>query len=253
MKVVLPFIDHQFNGIIWRLEIDGLTDTLFAEVRNSEERIVSFSSVDLTTGKLNFSNLATDERWLTGIECAYNGILLLHHYQSDNSPVHKGVIAIDGQTGTTIWSNYTYAFDHLSVNGPIVYNSQLQPKKLVLADIKTGTVIRNHEPAIDTEAIIPIIFPSLIPASGYKDPLLKIEPFGNSLYYVEVNNLRIVSLHAQTANGLEQHLYVMDGAKVVFEDIMNTDIQKLQPEAFIVYKNCLIYIKNKFELKALNL
>jgi hypothetical protein len=253
MAAVLPFIDHQFNGIIWRLEIDSLTDTLFAEIRNSEDKIVSFSSVNLLTAKINFSDLTTDERWLTGIEGTYNGVLLLHHYQSDNSPVHKGIIAIDGHTGTTVWSNYTYAFDHLSVNGPIIYNSQLQPKKLVLADIKTGTVIRNYEPAIDTEAVFPIIFPDVMPRSSYREPLLKIEPFGNSLHYVKLHNLRIVSLHAQTPKGLEQHLYVMDDAKVVFEDIMNTDIQKLQPEAFIVYKNCLIYIKNKFELKALNL
>ena len=86
MSLLHPYINQQFNGAIWRLEIDELSDTIFVEVRNDAGKEVTFSSIDLTTGKLNFTNLATPERWLTGIEAAYDGVLLLHNYRSATGP-----------------------------------------------------------------------------------------------------------------------------------------------------------------------
>ena len=252
MTKVLPFIDEQLNGIIWRIEIDELSNTLFLEVRNTEDREASFTSFDLTTGKVNFKQLTLPEKWLTGIEAAYNGILLLHHYQSATSPVHKAIVAVNGQNATTLWSNYTYAFDSLSTNGPIAYNIQVQPKKLFLVDIKTGTMVRPFDPTIDNTLPNHIIAPNVLPVSALSVPIT-IEPYGNSIHYLEYNNFRIVSLHSFKDGLLKQHLYVMDDAKIIYEDILNDDIQKLQPEAFIVHKNCLIYIKNRSKIKVLNL
>jgi hypothetical protein len=252
MTKVLPFIDEQLNGIIWRIEIDEQSNTIFLEVRNTEDREVSFASFDLTTGKVNFKHLTLPEKWLTGLEAAYDGVLLLHHYQSATSPVHKAIVAVNGQDASTLWSNYTYAFDSLSANGPIAYNIQVQPKKLFLVDIKTGTMLRPFEPTIDNILPNHIIAPNIVPSS-LLSPAITIEPYGNSIHYLEYNNFRIVSLHSFKKGLLKQHLYVIDDAKIIYEDILNDNIQKLQPEAFIVRKNCLIYIKNRSQLKALNL
>ena len=252
MTKVLPFIDEQLNGIIWRIEIDGLSNTLFLEVRNTEDREVSFASFDLTTGKVNFKQFTQPEKWLTGLEAAYDGVLLLHHYQSATSPVHKAIVAINGHNATTLWSNYTYAFDSLSNNGPIAYNMQVQPKKLFLVDIKTGNMLRPFDQAIDSILPNHIIAPNVLPVAVLSLPI-KIEPYGNSIHYLEYNNFRIVSLHSFKNGLLKQHLYVMDDVNIIYEDILNDDIQKLQPEAFIVHKNCLIYIKNRSQIKALNL
>lgn len=250
--MLLSFNSEKFNGAIWRMEIDAISETVFVEVRNSEEKMVSFGSVNLSTGKLNFKNVITEERWLTGIEAAHDNVLLLHNYQSENSPVHKGLTAIDGTTGETIWSNYTFAFDHSSVNGPILYNAQIQPKKLFLADIKTGAMVRFYQPEMDKELVNNIILPQILSVS-HLNKKIKIAPYGNYMHYREYNNLIIVSLHSFTAGILKQHLYIMNDAEVVYEDTLNADIQKIQPEAFIMHNNCLIYIKNKAELKVLNL
>ena len=252
MTMLLPTISEQVNGIIWRIEVDEITSTLCLEVRNTEDKQASFASIDLTNGITNFKELTTPERWLTGMEAVYNGVLLLHHYQSEKSPAHKAIVAIDVTTGATLWSNYTYAFDSLTVNGPIVYNIQVQPKKILLADVKTGAAIRSFEHLIDRELPNNIIVPQLLPTSALPKQL-KTEPHGSIIHYLEHNKLIIVSLHTFNADVLQQHIYILDGANVVYEDILNTDIQKLQPEAFIVHKNCLIYIKNRYELKAINL
>jgi len=250
--MLLPFIHEQLNGIIWRIEIDGPGNILLLELRNTEDKQVSFTSISLTTGKTNFTNLTTPERWLTGLETAHNGVLLLHHYQSATSPVHKALVAVDSIDGTTLWSNYTYAFDSLSVNGPIVYNMQVQPKKLFLADIKTGASLRLFDAATDESLNNNIIAPQTLSPSALPYQL-PVEPHGNIIDYLNYNKFRIVSLHAVAQGVLQQHLYIWDDTGIIYEDILNTDIQKMQPEAFILHKNCLIYIKNRSEIKAINL
>ncbi len=73
------------------------------------------------------------------------------------------------------------------------------------------------------------------------------------IQYHEYSNSRIVSLNALKEGLLVQHLYVFDGESMVYQDLLNTGIQKIQPEAFILHKNRLVYIKNKSELNVLAL
>ncbi len=246
--------DEKFNGDIWRMEIDELTDTLFLETRDHTNKKVLFHAIDLATGDILFKDLPTPERWLTGIEAAYDGVLLLHFYQNETGPTHKGLMAIEGKTGTTLWSNYSTTFDYLSVNGPIVYDSRVHPRKLFLVDIQTGATTRAYEPSVHKEVNKSIKHPELLATADMPQQLSYQHPFGNSVHYLEHNNFRIVSLHALKGGGLIQLLRVFnEEAGLVYEDIMNSGIQKMQPEAFIIYKNCLIYIKNRMELKILSL
>ncbi len=248
-----PFISEQFSGEIWRMEIDEISETLFVELRDSEEKKVSFSAVNLTGGELVFKDIHTNERWLIGIETAYDGVLLLHNYQTESGPTHRGLEAIDALTSKTIWSNYNYAFDHLSVNGPVIYDARIQPRKLFLANIKTGETTRIYEPSVYKQLINNIVLPSLETPESLSPEYIPVHPFGNTVHYLEYNNLRIVSLHALRGGRLTQSLYIMDGVNLVYEDLLNSDIQKIQPEAFIMHKNRLIYIKSKSELKAMTL
>jgi len=253
MLALQPYIDQQFTGAIWRLEIDELSDMIFVEVRNDAEKQVSFSALSLNNGLVYFTGLTTPERWLTGIEAVYDGIMLLNNYQSASGPIHKGLVAIDGISGENIWSNYTCAFDHLSTNGPVVYDTRIHPKKLFLADIRTGETTRIYQPLVFAELTNNVVAPQVIAPEMLPVGLLPMAPFGNSVHYLEHNNFRIVSLHTLQAGELKQYLFVMDGGETVYEDLLNADIQKLQPEAFIVHNNRLVYIKNKTDLKVLSL
>ncbi len=248
-----PFISHQFKSPVWRLEIDGLTGIILVEVRDVANKKVSFSSINLDDGAVYFDDLQTEERWLTGIEAAYNGVLLLHNYESESGPTHKGIIALDVFTGATIWNNFNSAFDHLTINGPLIYDTRMQPRKLLLAGIKTGETVRKYEPLIDLELTNELELPAAGSDEFSLSLHLPLSPLENTIHYLEHNNLRIVSLHALTAGTLQQHLYIMDGEDVVFEDLLNTNIQKLQPESFLLCKDKLIYLKNQSQLKVLNL
>jgi hypothetical protein len=247
MTMPQPLFSHQFDGTIWRMEIDELTDTLVAEIRNEADKQVSFASLSLTTGQLYFKGFTTDERWLTGVEAVYHGVALLHYYKHESGPEHKGIIAINATTAESMWSNYSNAFDHLSINGPVVYNTSLQPKKLLLADIGTGQALRNYD-AQDKPLANNIVVPVSTSASQFAPGALPGEPFGNIVHYLNHNNYRIVSLHALKNGVLQQHIYIMDGTEVLYTDLLNDGIQKLQPEAFVLHKNALVYIKNRTEI-----
>ncbi|WP_158288501.1 DUF4905 domain-containing protein [Mucilaginibacter psychrotolerans] len=247
-----PLFSHQFGGTIWRMEIDELTDILLLEIRNSDDKQVSFASLSLTTGQLYFEGFTTEERWLTGLEAVYDGVALLHYYKHEGSPEHKGIVAIGAQDATALWSNYSHAFDHLSTNGPIVYDTSLQPKKPMLADMITGRPMRSYQPA---DAPLPnsIAVPANAPARDFVAGILPLEPYGNIVHSLDYNNYRIVSLHTLKNGALQQHLYIMEDPGVVYTDLLNTNIQKLQPEAFVLHKNVLVYIKNKTEIIVLAL
>src|SRR6202012_5959125 len=98
-------ISEQFSGEIWRMEIDEVSEILFIEIRDNSEKKVSFGAVNLMNGDVLFKDFYPSERWLTGIETAYDGVLLLHNYQTEPGPAHRGLEAIDPLTGKTLWTN----------------------------------------------------------------------------------------------------------------------------------------------------
>jgi hypothetical protein len=247
---IQTFTHEKFNGDIWRMEIDELNDMVFLEVRNSADKNVSFASLNLQTGVVYFRDFTSPERWLTGMEAGRDGVLLLHHYQSDASPVHKGLIAIDGKTGETLWSNYNYTFDHLAAAGPVVYDGRIQPRKYFTINIKTGSVNKTDE-LMAKELTSNILFPDAIDLSLLPADFVAFNTCGKTAHRVESNNLIFVSLHTFTNEVLKQMLYVFENGQLIYEDLLAENIQKLQPESFIMHKNRLIYLKNKSELKVL--
>lgn len=254
MTVLFPIINKIYHAAIWRMEIDNSTQTIFLEIRDHTDKQVSFSALSLQTGEVYFENLTTPERWLTGIEAVYDGVLLLHNYQSETGPVHKGLTAIEATSAQNLWSNFTLGFEQLSINGAIVYNSQLQPKRLTLIDIKTGNTIRPFEPVLDTPLHNQISSPELLPADQIDSKYLPQKPHANVVHYISYNSFRIVSLHTLLQGQLEQHLYIFNQlGTILYNDLLNTAITKLQPEAFVLHNNQLIYLKNRSALIVLNL
>ena len=255
---ITPILYEEFAAPIWRMEIDELTETLFVETRDGQDRSVSFSAISLRDGGIFFRNIQTPEKWLTGLEAAYDGILFLHFYEAENTPVHKGLMALDGLTGETLWSNFTLTFDHLRANGPVAYDNRIQPRKLFLLDVKTGATIRAYQPSVDNELPSLVIVPKLIDAESLPFAVTGVGTVEKLVLYHEHNYFRIVSLHASNQGLLNQLLLIFEetepGAyREVFRDLLNPGIQKLQPEAFILHKDRLIYIRKRSGLIMLKL
>ncbi|MCD8739229.1 DUF4905 domain-containing protein [Mucilaginibacter roseus] len=253
MTALQPIIQKSFNGAVWRMDIDEVTATLALEIRNEADRTTSFAAINLPHAKTNFENYTMHERWLTGMETAHNGVLLLHYFQSESTPVHKGITAIDVEKGTELWSNFSLAYDHLSNSGPVLFNTQLLPKKLYVHDITTGKSIKPYNQITDSELIKQIEVPQYLPPLQLPFPLQHLEPAGGLIHYIEHNGYRIVSLHTRNDGVLQQWLFVLNNDRICYEELLMTGIQKLQPEAFVLHKNWLICLKNRTELLVLEL
>ncbi len=253
MNQLQTHISEKFNGTIWRIEIDEISDLLFLEIRNSDERKVSFASIDLQTGVINYSEKGETEPWLVGIEAAYDKILLLHLYQSAATPQHKGLIGLDGISGETLWSNYNYGFDFISSEGPICYDSIIQPRKLFLLDGQSGEIIEPFVKQKHVEITRNINYPTSIVPEMAPNKLFPSNTVIKSVQCLPFNNFIIVSLHAFENGVLKHFIYVFENNEVFYEDILNDNILKMQPESFILFKSFLIYIKNNVELKVLSL
>jgi hypothetical protein len=253
MTMLQPLISKSYNSTIWRLQIDSETDIMAIELRNEQDKQTSFASLNLSNGEAYITGLTLPERWLTGIENISSGVMLLHYYKHESGPEHKGIIAINAVTSAELWSNYSVAFDHMSINGPVLFNTSIQPKKLMVADLQSGQTLRAYNAATDKPLPNRIVIPETVAADVISPGTLPEEAYGNMIHYLNHNNYRIISLHAFTKGVLQQHLYILLGDDIVYQDLLNTDIQKLQPEAFVLHKNALVYIKNKTEIKVLNL
>ncbi|MBL4674633.1 MAG: DUF4905 domain-containing protein [Mucilaginibacter sp.] len=253
MTLLQPFVSQVFNGHIWRIQIDELSGVLGLEIRNEGEKQTSFAAVNLQTGDVYFDALTLPERWLTGIEAVYNAVMLLHYYKHESSPEHKGIIGINAQTGKELWANYSLTFDHLTVDGPAVYNANIHPKKIQLISVEDGHMLRNFSETDDKPLEMNIVIPRMVTPDTILPGILPDEPYGNMVHYLSHGSYIIVSLHTLKKEVLQQHLYVLADDKIVYHDLLNSPIQKLQPEAFVIHNNALVYIKNKCQLMAVQL
>ncbi len=244
-------IDHTFTGLIWKLETDIEQNLIYVETRNEKEHSAGFSSFHLKTGEVNFLEFIPKEKWLVGMNGGRKGILFLHGYLSDQTPEHKGIIALDGFTGKGLWADYNLAIEAFTVDGLLAADQRFQSKRTVLLDYQTGTVKAKTENRQDDRQEIQYPFMLLLLPKNLT--ALIAGTITGEISCLNYNPYLIISLHTQNNDGLLQELFIFENEKLICHDLLNENIQKLQPEAFVVIKNYLVYIKNKTVLKVLSL
>lgn len=246
-----PVIEHLFAGLIWKLEVDTAQELLFVETRNAENHTAAFSSFNLKTGENYFAELVLEEKWLIGMEGSRNGMLFLHGYSSAQSPEHKAIIALNAFSGKHIWADYNLSAETFTTTGLLAADQRFQNKKNVLLDYKTGEILQKT--ADLKEDFQQITYPLMLflPPKNLAG-LIQDEIVGE-ISCLNYNPYIIISLHTQKNSALQQQLFIIKNDTIVYQDLLNDQIQKLQPEAFIIVKNHLIYLKNKIILKVLNL
>ena len=252
-KQLTTIINQPFVGLIWKLETDTENDLIYIETRNEKEHSAGFSSINLKTGKLNFLELVPEEKWLIGLSGGRKSVLFLHGYLSDQTPEHKSIIALDGTTGKQLWANYNLSLETFTSAGLLAADQRFQSKRLVLLDEKTGNTKTGMDLNDLTDDTQPIQIPYILRLLPQNLAALINGTITGGISCFNYNPYLIISLHTQKNDGYLQHLFVVENEAVIYQDLLNEQIQKLQPEAFVVIKNYLVYLKNKTILKVLNL
>lgn len=238
----------QFDGLVWKIEIDEACDIAALEIRHPGNKETSFTCIDLPSQTINFENLRLEEPWFCGIETISEGMLLLHYYVGESSPEHKGIIAFDGQTGKKRWEHYHLTFAGNYSIGFKAFNPMIEPHRYIFLDKNSGEQIpHQEEKAQQVSRVSALKFPFEAYASSLPK-VLQNENLVDEVEYLKLNQHDIYSVYVNEGQTLTNKIYVFNEAEnVIWTDILLTDIQKKGFDTFFVYKNYLMYIKNRTE------
>ncbi|MEO0897896.1 MAG: DUF4905 domain-containing protein [Bacteroidota bacterium] len=95
---------HRFEDILWKVMPDSKSGILVCELRNKQERQVYYAVGSLLKGKMDILPSEEIPAWWVGLLEIFGQVALLHGYEKEGLPNHKGVYAIDLLTGKLLWS-----------------------------------------------------------------------------------------------------------------------------------------------------
>ena len=226
--------------LIWKIKLDDSANTLAWESRTLDKK-VSFYAYNFLSQTYLLQNFKFEEDWLLGLDFVNNGIAYFHGFENEFSPVHKGIIALDLNENKILWQNFSVSVQQFTNKGIIVFDAKISPKVFQLLDFKTGHFISKLqlEDLYQTQNIYnQIILPEFLEAKEIWD----------SKHQLIYNDLKIISIYKNEANKRQQIIQVYKNEALLFEDLLNADIQKLSIDTFFVWLGKLVYIKNKSEI-----
>jgi hypothetical protein len=217
--------EYSFDGIIWSVKVDHLSDFIALEIRYKDRKEVEFFAIDLYENKKINIHHHFEEKWLWGIECIHNKTIIVHSYLSAQSPEHQYLIAYDTQEGKKLWENYTDAFENINGDHLVVYNLRIEPKKLTLLNIRTGqTEVRGRRSEIGNQ-LSDLRFPTsdILDWKGYH-------------------------ISTSTKDRSQVIEIINDEKNIHISEIISKDIDTLPLDSFFIFNDHLIFIKNKSRL-----
>jgi hypothetical protein len=228
-------------------------DKILIEERDRTIKEAFFSCLDLRTGKIIFSDLQFDEKYWIGIESIYKDVIFFHKFERPDLPNHKGIIAYDIKSQTTLWekpykflfvsddkvfmmSNESgitefYLFDYLSGENETDINEfmNLNPKKEDYSDFI-------YSRKISKEDFLNTIHPEIRKEiSGY---LIK-----DYINLAEKDNISLCSFHYINDDGkFDNIFYAFDkNGTILLQETLNKGSEKLEPESFFI-KGDLLFL-----------
>lgn len=237
-----PALQAKFNGIIWKVVTDPMCSVIAIETRDPKNRTANFSAFNFETGITFFKEVTVQDSWNWGLDRACHGFVYLHSYVNEKTPEHKAIIAID-ESGIIAWQIYNRTLEDISGDGLIVYNPAMQEKRLELLNPASGVVentnIRNLQPLNRT-----IYFPETTSSPSLMAKVAEKGTVVGPVSFLEHNGKECLSFHTAQNSILSQHLLIMSKDAVIHEEILEHNIQKLNPEPFYIEQDHLFCIRN---------
>ena len=238
-----PIVKEQFSGIIWKIRLSELSDLVAIETRDTEHKKAAFSVLDVRKNKVYFKEKTFDDSWDLNLTFIGKENLILNGY-APGSPESKGILSVDVNDGSILWQRFDIALNQVDERGVQVFDPRIQPRKYTWIDHISGEVI---PPPID----LPPFTGLKLPLPGYfftMPSFISHSEIVGDILGLEHEGKRMISFHEKTGNFLQQRLLVYQADKVLIDDILMSGIQKLQPEAFLIHRDHLLYVRNKQEI-----
>lgn len=245
---------HSFKGIIWNTLADGDNNRLFLEVRDIQEKKVSFSALNLQNNQWLWKDVSLEERWWISLGGVAGDMLLLTVYTDTNNPDKKSLIAYDVLKNQMIW--WRNGFSLSAANKQYAKGIDLKyGSKEVILDLLNGQPVHQVEFDLAVSQNFPVIRPfQYEQGTGHFDTVrdflasrLKITPV-ITIEYLECEELIFASVFVKEQD-LANYLYVFDsGGNVLLDEKLGKDLKGVGLDTFFIFSGHLIFVKNKSEL-----
>lgn len=250
---------YPFEGFIWKILISKTEPILLLELRNDSTRQASFAAIDLRKQKLNWHQEKLSEKWWIGMLRTEGKYVILHGYQNLKTPAHQKIFTFDISNGNLLWKNEAYRAIECYPEGILAQDPASESEELFLLDYKSGKQIKKIKEA---DFDVQITKLDIIKPGKYSDENVYFSKLADfvkitttlealkAIEYVETaKGGTVLSFYIQEEEKLVNYILVCDEeGNVVLLDKMNEGLQTAAPETFFLYKQYLIYIKNRKEL-----
>lgn len=237
---------------------------MMLETRDEEKKIVYFYILDLTDPKVPVSQIPHEEEYWTGVEDFKDDYIILHGFAKPDMPAHKGIQVYSPVEKKVLWENEDAVFLFRKGESIYIFRQMFDSREYLEYNITNGALIAEHgedhhhikrimSEARDEEDFSMYGFPSQlstdlnildeIPSfSGEKDNIINIE-------FLRYNGYILVSYHEKKGELFDNYLEIFKSGKMLDKIKLNSKTPRLIAESWFMYKNMLITIEDKSDLK----
>lgn len=253
--LALDFSDV-FPGTVWRMVADLYSPRLYLEVRDPQERRVTFSALNLQNNLWMWKEVAFDESWWISLAAAAGNILLLTVYTDTQNPDKKSLIAYHVVEKEILWWYNGFSLETANSRFAKGLDAKFPGKEIIL-DLFTGKPVQQADFDLEESQNFPVIRPfqyeegtdHFNTVRHFLETRLQHVPV-TTVEYVEYSGIIFLSAFVKQ-NGLANYLYAFDtGGELIFKETLAEDLKGVGLDTFFIYSGRVIFVKNKNELRS---
>ena len=245
-----------FQGDIWHQSLSG--DRLLLTIRDQEQLKVSFTLLDLRTGKRLFEALSFEEEWWISTYHFFENTVVFQVYEDSQDMDRKHYFALDISSQEVIWE-----MDQVQAtgrHGDLIQLKSLEAGEVLFyLDIRTGETFGNwpenySEPIISDSPQHPLHY---VEEGDHFDT---IKAFGSrklgkilvgACDYLEYRQLVFLAYHTREEAGMSNELVVINPEKgMLLNKTLCQNMKGLTSGAFFIVQEQLIFVEGKNTLNS---
>lgn len=252
------FDSFKLDGTVWKMLAHPSKPVLYIETRKAETRETGFVAIDIERRQVLWNKVQMEPSWWLGLEAVTEELVLLHAYTDIQNPEHKGIFAIDGNTGKKVWEHKEYTFAGFSKKQLLMYPSGRLEEGYSLADLKGGGVVIAGENVETDELPAHVKISNAIQIYAEQANFFKVATFIlqsvnkeaiTMIDYLEYQDHLVLAFYTKQDDALINWLLLANReGKVLFCNEIENKLMRVGKDAFFIFFNHIVCIKNKSEL-----
>lgn len=243
---------HVFNGIVWSSVVSDDGSVLVFEIRDAQNKQVSFAALEVKENKWLWQNKVSEELWWVNLNAVSSNYIVLTIYTETNNPDKKGILVYDMATFTLNWWNNDFSLTAVS-NGYVFGMSSTFGSREVVLNLLSGKEVKGDNMPEKNGVAVHRPQQYLEGSEYFKtvkkflEEKLNLQPI-SSLEYLEYDGLIFISFYAQ-GEGLANNLIVLSAmGNVILHEKMSDHLKGIGWDTFFILSGCVFFVRNKVEL-----